>query len=183
MIRGIYQWFGHIVTVLLVIAVVFCLYNIFQLSKNPYYIPSIIGLKPMSVLTGSMRPVLNPGDLIIVGDTKASSIETNDIITYRMGHNHALITHRVVEVFYEDDVIKFRTKGDANNTEDLKSVSESQLIGKMILKIPYAGYIAQFVRTPKGLFLFILVPIILVSLTEVKSILSVVNNKSKIKER
>ena len=58
----------------------------------------------------------------------------------------------------ESGVLSFVTKGDANATEDPVPVLASQVVGRVVLTIPYLGRAAGFVRTPLGLGLFILLP-------------------------
>ena len=47
---------------------------------------------------------------------------------------------------------EFRTKGDANDTEDASPVSFDQMVGKAGVSIPLLGYISIYMKTKKGMF-------------------------------
>jgi signal peptidase len=150
------------------------------LSKDK--IPSVFGYLPMTVLTGSMLPYINPGDMIIDKKINYLSVNLGDVITYSNGEA-MLITHRVVDIVNEGEVTKYKTKGDANNSEDSKLVSQEQIVGKYVFKIPYAGYISHFARSIYGYIILILIPAFLLVWDQVKAILSEIksnkNNKDK----
>lgn len=125
----------------------------------------------MSVLTGSMKPSLEPGDMIVVKEIKPENINDGDVITFKLDSN-TLVTHRVVEVLSEEGKIVFRTRGDANNTDDGSLVSSEQLVGVLSFNIPKGGYIANYIRSPFGFILLVLIPIIYLISSELKTTLS-----------
>jgi signal peptidase len=107
------------------------------------------------VRSGSMKPAINMGDVVIAGPVGASSgIKPGVIITYELGKN--LITHRVLSV----DNNTLITKGDANEDPDPSPVQFSQVKSRYLFKIPYVGYLTSFVRTRLGWFLAIILPTI-----------------------
>lgn len=169
MIKGILKWTSNIIIILLAISVAISLYSIIQSNRNPGQIPSILGYRPMTILTGSMRPVLEPGDMIVARNVNPETIKKGDVLTYIVSKD-TLITHRVIEIVKRDENILFRTKGDANNVEDDILISSDKILGTMVFRIPYFGYIASFARTPMGLVLFIIIPVILLMFGEIKSI-------------
>ncbi len=92
---------------------------------------------PIVVATGSMAPAIQVGDVVLVWPIDPDKLEEGDIIRYK-GDGYTVI-HRVVEVNGRDtDDLQLITKGDANNGND-SPVSREQIIGKVILKIPYIG--------------------------------------------
>lgn len=137
----------------------------------------IVFLKPMTVLTGSMSPSINPGDIIIDKKIDAKAIKEGDIITFRASSN-VLITHRIVEVISKDGEISFKTKGDANNSEDEKLVDEEQVVGGYIFKIPYAGYISKLTGNIFGFILIIFIPACVLILIQIKDTISQSKMKS-----
>lgn len=169
MFKKVIKWIENIIIAFLVVFIILFLISLIQSKSNPTHIPSVLGFKTMSVLTGSMRPVLYPGDMIIVKETNPESIKENDIITYRKGLS-TLVTHRVVEVVNRDGMLMFRTKGDANNTEDDSLVPSDNVIGSMVFKIPYGGYVSKFVRSPVGFAFFVIIPLILLIGGEIRAI-------------
>ena len=64
--KTLFKWILNIILITLIILVVFSGISILQSKKNPGKIPSIMGYSNMSVLSGSMRPMLEPGDMIIL---------------------------------------------------------------------------------------------------------------------
>lgn len=129
--------------------------------------PMILGYQPLSILSGSMRPVLEPGDMIFIHSVSAGKIKTGDVITY-WANNETLITHRVVKIIDENGELKYKTKGDANHVDDEEYISEDMLLGKMIFNIPKGGYVSQFVRSKVGTFLLIFLPVSIIIDAEVR---------------
>ena len=81
------------------------------------------GYQALGMKTGSMRPTINPGDLVIAYAVRPTDIRNGDIITFRapLG-SHAPYTHRVVRIIAGPDGPEFTTKGDANPRPDIWKV-------------------------------------------------------------
>ena len=90
------------------------------------------------VVSQSMVPTLNEGDLIIVqGGLDATAIvvgeNTGDIIAFhRPGDPNEIVTHRAINKFLDGDLWKFETKGDHNTHVDLWSVFETDIVGRVV---------------------------------------------------
>ena len=111
-----------------------------------------VGLQPFTVLSGSMEPVYSAGDLIYVKEIDPFQLEEGTIITFMLSEE-TIATHRIVEVVpdEEDDaVIRFKTKGDANESEDGGLVHYKNVIGTPIFSVPKLGYVANFIQEPPG---------------------------------
>lgn len=124
-------------------------------------IPSILGQKVLTVMSGSMEPAIKTGDVILVKPLEAADqIQVGDVITFRAPERaDMLITHRVVEVRLVDGrPSAYITKGDANASEDIRPVSPEQILGRYTGRIPYYGYLSLFVQRPAGTILLIIVP-------------------------
>jgi len=127
------------------------------------------------VLSGSMEPTMSPGDVIIVNDVDASQIQKGDIITFGAP---TPTTHRVIEVREQDGTRTFVTKGDANEDADQTSVTPDQVQGKVMsvggqpLVIPYIGYIIRFASTQMGIVVFLVIPLVLLVVSEIWNVLS-----------
>ena len=157
-----------ICVVLLPMLVINCTLIIKSLS-NSEEIPKVAGYCPMIVLTDSMYPVIQSGDLIICQTIDADKVKENDVISFfdPAGNGMSVVTHRVLEVVKKDNLISFKTKGDANNTEDPKLVPQDNLVGIYKARIPSAGNIAMFMQTTQGLLICVVVPIIVFVLYDV----------------
>ena len=101
--------------------------------------PSVLGLTPMVVLSGSMsgeaEDHIEVGDLVFVGRADPEELEVGDVIAYMNGG--ATVTHRITAIDTNTDGdLLFTTKGDANNAEDTTPVTEEQLVGIYRWRIP-----------------------------------------------
>ncbi len=109
--------------------------------------PVLFGFSTAVVSSGSMESYLSVYDMIIT--RAADEYAVGDVISFRT--KNSVTTHRIIEVLPEvEGEAQFRTRGDANNTEDTDPVSEGQIIGKVVLVIPFIGAVADFIRTPLG---------------------------------
>jgi signal peptidase len=136
-----------------------------------YAFPQIIGAEQsFVVVSGSMAPAIGAGDVVVVGDSDPATIREGDVITFVRAEEEAPTTHRVVDIHQRDDRLAFETKGDANENVDPELVPESNVIGAVVLTIPYIGYVIQFVNTPVGFLLLLGLPLGLLVVAEVWSL-------------
>lgn len=108
-------------------------------------LPKAFGIEPNIVLSGSMEPYMSTGGLAFT-NTKNLEPEIGDVITYRIDNNQ--VTHRVIDI--EDGA--YITKGDANEGEDTTPVTKEQIVGTVVLSIPYLGYVASYLHKEYALF-------------------------------
>ena len=125
--------------------------------------PSVLGLTPMVVLSGSMsgeaEDHIEVGDLVFVGRADPEELEVGDVIANMNGG--ATVTHRITAIDTNTDGdLLFTTKGDANNAENTTPVTEEQLVGIYRWRIPKVGDFALFLQTPLGMLLFVGVPVL-----------------------
>lgn len=112
----------------------------------------LFGIKPYTVLSGSMEPSYPVGSLIYVKEVDPLTLKKNDPVTFMLNET-TVATHRIVEVIPDKDdpdVVRFRTKGDNNKDEDGDLVHSNNVIGKPIFCIPLLGYVANYVQNPPG---------------------------------
>ena len=153
-------------TVLCVILVPILIINITLIIKSftiKDEVPSVGGIFPLIVLTDSMYPEIESGDLIINKTIDPEEVKNGDVISFfdPAGNGTTIVTHRVVGITSEDGGIAFRTKGDYNNTEDKLSVPVEDVVGVYFARIPNAGHVAMFMQTTTGLIICVVLPIIL----------------------
>ena len=152
-----------VVNVILVLAIVFaaiCTFVSFvNLSGNG--VPSIFGLRLLSIQTPSMKPTINDGDLAIATSVKPEDIRPDDIITYWTVINgeRVLNTHRVVNIYDGGGFLIFETKGDANTVVDTLTVHEREVVGKYQFRIPGLGKVFDYLQTPVGFFIVVVIPV------------------------
>lgn len=126
----------------------------------------LFGVEVYVVLSGSMEPEYPTGSIIYVKDVALEDLGVNDVITFSIGGN-TTATHRIIEVVPDEsnsEIVRFRTKGDANDIVDATLVEYKSVIGTPIFTIPYLGYLAIFIKKPPGLYITIAVSIVLIIL-------------------
>ena len=117
----------------------------------------VVGLQVFTVLSGSMEPTYPTGSLLYVKPVDVKELKVGDAITFLLDEK-TVATHRIIEVLPDaddPDVIRFRTKGDANEIADGGSVHSRNVIGRPVFCIPYLGYFANFVQHPPGRYIAI----------------------------
>lgn len=92
-------------------------------------------IKPVGILTGSMIPNYNVGDLVIIQKCDPQNIKIDDVVEYRK--ETYTVIHRVIKKYEQNGKIMFETKGDNNDSKDSDPVSQEQIQGKAIAKVPY----------------------------------------------
>lgn len=113
-----------------------------------FCIPTLLGIKPVNVLSGSMEPYIQTGSIAYVKAMDLDKIHQDDVIAFELD-NGSLVLHLVKEISLENEIT---TQGDANDNEDFATVSKDQLRGKMIFQIPNAGTVYQKVTKPAVCF-------------------------------
>ena len=117
----------------------------------------LAGLQVYTVLSGSMEPTYHVGSLIYVKKVDPMELKAGDVITYMLDED-TLSTHRIVEVVPDENdssVIRFRTKGDANDAEDGSLVHYKNVVGTPVFSIPKLGYLANYIQKPPGMYVAI----------------------------
>ena len=126
-------------------------------TESPYLVVS----------SGSMRPTLEVGDLIIVKWVPPSQLHDSplngDIIVYESDEGD-LRVHRLIKIVPSDGGFLLTTKGDANDKplSDEINFSDKRYIGKVIARIPFIGHISLFTHTRQGFYFFLFVIICLI---------------------
>jgi signal peptidase I len=101
----------------------------------------VFPFQPSLVGSGSMSPVLETGDIVIVAKVNAEKIKVGDIMEFRKDKETNII-HRVVRINQSGQTGTFTTKGDANNNIDTGEVNPDNVIGKVVFHIPKVGLIS-----------------------------------------
>lgn len=161
----VFNIIGIVLCVILIPVLAINLTLIIKSYTNKDAVPSFGGYLPMIVLTDSMSPTIDGGDLIIAKTVDPKTVKVDDIITFfdpdsRTGES--ILTHRVIEITKDDKgELAFITKGDYNNAADEKPVPAKSLVGTYVTRIPKAGNVAMFMQTTTGLIVCVGVPLII----------------------
>lgn len=115
------------------------------------------------IVSNSMVPTINVGDIIIIKREKVQKYNVGDIITFSStddNYKGLIITHRIVEKKKNNNnTFDYITKGDHNRSNDLSVVKDDDIYGKMILKIPKNSLIYYIFAKPVIIIMCIFLPV------------------------
>lgn len=117
-------------------------------------VPSLFGYKLYYVSSGSMSPTIPKGSLIMVKEMAAFKIQKTDVISFR-GSQNSIVTHRVMTI--SENKQNFTTRGDANESNDPLPVKAGDIVGKVILHIPFVGFLIKLFQSKHVLLLIIVI--------------------------
>lgn len=131
---------GWIATTLTSIAIIW-----FAVGVFPIY-PSVIA-------TGSMEPLIKPGDVILV----KKAYELSDLENFQVGdilqfeRDGILISHRIIEIIEKDGNKSFHTKGDNNSVPDHELIKPEQVRGVIVKVVPKVGWPTLLMKNNKDI--------------------------------
>lgn len=106
--------------------------------------------RPVTVLSGSMRPAFDPGDMVVVTPEPLRDVRVGQVISYRIPiGDHHVESHRVIQVIRRGGQISVRTKGDANNGPDPWTATlHGTTAWQVRAVLPKLGWAIFWFRTP-----------------------------------
>lgn len=166
--KKIMKVFKTIIDILLTVMVIaFVLVICLQRFSNNEI--SLFSYRLFTVVSGSMEPEYEIGDVLVAKETLPSKIKVGDDVSY-LGNsgtfNGKVVTHRVIKI--EKDIegkYVFHTKGLANLVED-PVVHENQLYGVVAGEIGVLSFVYKIVSNKNGMFFFIVIPILYIIASE-----------------
>lgn len=141
----------NMLAVVTVLAVLFVGFNIFS------------GARGYAVVTDSMAPTLNRGDVVFVKQMEFESLNEGDIVTVQFADGSGFFTHKIVSIDYFAGAI--RTKGDANESEDPQPSMSEQIMGKMWYSVPLLGYFSIAFNEMNVITLSVILAVVLIIIT------------------
>lgn len=123
------------------------------------------------VQSGSMEPVIKTGSLVFT--YPQDYYAPGDIVTFEVEGKKETVTHRINFKTYEGSFVSptYITSGDANEDLDTWRVKDGDIKGKVVFSAPYAGYLANFAKTPQGFIMLVIVPATIIIYEEIKNVL------------
>ena len=134
---------------------------------------SFFNYRMFTVISGSMAPRYNVGDVLIAKKVEPEKIQVGDTISYQGEKGDfagKVITHEVVRIAQKDGKYYFHTQGLTNIVED-PVVSEDQVYGVVMYRPFILSLIYKIGATPLGFFIFIIVPVLFIIISEILSVL------------
>lgn len=133
---------------------------------------SLFNYRLFTVMTGSMQPKYNIGDVLLCKEVDPETLKVGDDITYigEIGsYKGKAVTHRIVKIEKsENNELLFHTRGLTNSVED-PVVKEDQVYGKIVRNMDGLSYIHKLISTPSGFYLCIFVPLMILIGSEIIS--------------
>ncbi len=121
--------------------------------------PKVWGYNSFIIYSSSMEPTISVGSLVIAQPVDAQDVEVDDVIVFRSpGDANTTITHRVVAIREDGGVRYFQTKGDAVDSADPEEVRLQGQVYKFAYELPYLGYFVAFAKSITGIILLIALP-------------------------
>ncbi len=142
------------VYVLLVLLVAFNVYQFVSIKVLKQDLSTVGGYAMLEVISGSMEPTLDIGDIIII-DTNEKRFRENDIVTFR-DVNGSFVTHRIIEI----NGSKMITQGDANNSPD-EEMETKVIVGKYVRRFKGLGILLKSIQNPIVMILILIIGIVI----------------------
>lgn len=156
---------GILLCVVSIPVIVINCYIIIQGLVNPNQVPSVGNTTPLIVLTDSMYPTIQGGDLIIVNKEDPKNIKAGDVIAYfdpAATSGTAVVSHRVTDVTTADGQVAWKTKGDANTGADKLPVPASKFVGKFNgTRFAGIGSFCMWLKSVPGIIVCVGIPLLL----------------------
>ena len=150
-------------------AILMMIWVVAQKATNNRF--SICGIKIFTVITGSMIPVYNIGDIIIVKEVEPEILKIDDDIVYigeKGTFRNKTVTHRIVDISKkEDGNYRIVTKGVANTARD-PEINQTQVLGKVVGKVPIINWILNVIT---NIYVLIFIPVIILIKKNIKKII------------
>ena len=171
---------GIAVLVLMLLILAFNAALTVQKYTRPGKTPSILGISPVFVMSGSMEPTLLLDDLAFIRRINPDKLKERDIIAFKPVDSRYLVTHRIVGVGEDPDGKRiFNTMGDNNDAEDKATIHDGQVVGLYFARIPRLGKVLEWaVVRPSGVYISMAAPLILFMLIDIiRRIVAWINRK------
>jgi signal peptidase len=126
-------------------------------------------IKFMVVQSGSMEPSIRAGSVVMVKPVE--DYKSGDVITFGpYSKTKPPTSHRIYDIKVVDGQSFYITKGDANNAPDLREIIKKDILGKVLVSVPYLGFAVDFAKKPIGFALIIIIPAAIIVSDEIKNI-------------
>lgn len=182
-VNNLFNLLKYIIEIIFAIFIVlFCLIvfcqKFFQ-KENSFF-----GYRVFTIVTGSMKPELRIGDIILVKETDSKNIKRGDNITYQGMSDDLkgkIVTHQVKNYIDENGKRIFYTKGLTSSTID-PAVYESQVYGVVKYKFIILSLVHRIITNTVGFMIFIVLPLGYIFTIELRTVL-LERKRAKLKQK
>ena len=109
----------------------------------------VFPIYPSVIASGSMNPIIETGDVILIKRIDVSEIKVGDIIQF--DRNGIDVSHRVIETVIENNELLYRTQGDNNSQPDSRLVKQGEVRGKIIHIVPKVGKLTLLLKSEEDI--------------------------------
>jgi signal peptidase I len=127
-------------------------------------VPVAFDMRPLTVLTGSMRPAIEPGDMVVDEQIRGDQIRVGDIITFQEPRGERTITHRVRKVSISEGQARVTTRGDANDKPEKWQIPIGGSVGRVAYTVPKIGYPVTWSHSRNGRLALVSIPALILAL-------------------
>lgn len=144
-------------------------------TKDSSHVANLAGFTPLSVVSDSMAPTFQAGDLILIRSCDPASLKEGDIVTFHtiINNEFALNTHRITEIQGPADARSYVTKGDNNDIADIHMITDGDIVGKFVARLPHFGRVVEFLSSSMGFLLVIVLPLLIFFVYQVYHLVTV----------
>ena len=146
--------------------------------------PTLFGYNLYYIVSPSMEPSLEVGDIILSKEVKdPSTLQVHDVITYKGevgSFSGKLVTHELIEIKeHSDGSLSFLTKGTKEGAIVDPEIRSDQVVSKMIFEIPLLGKIMQLLSNQIVFFIFVIIPLVVCLFIEIVHLINVIRGKDE----
>ena len=167
-LKTIYNIIYFLLVILVIIILIIVILQ--RVSNNSI---ALGGIRIFNIISGSMMPKYEVGDILISKSIDINKIDIGDDIVYQ-GTQGAfagkVVTHQVIDIEEENKKLKFHTKGLANQDED-PIVSQEQIYGVIIYKIHTLSFISKIINNLYSFYFVIFIPLVILIFIEIRKII------------
>ena len=125
---------------------------IFSAAIAPTVLTRYFGYGISPILTGSMRPYANPGDLFITRMSSAGNLKVGEVVVLREQVTGVLYSHRIVSIEKKDNRLQISTKGDANQGIDpnFYQAAPTEQAARVVYRARWIGRLMIYLSSAEG---------------------------------
>ena len=180
--KSIYKIVSYtVLIVLMIIAAFFIVYAVSVKIAEKREETAPFGL--YTIISPSMTPNIKVYDVVFVKKVDTSDLKVDDVITFYSTNSFfggTPITHRIVEILdVPQNGTMYRVKGDANEDADQEKVLPTNVVGKVVFKIPQLGKLQFFLASKKGWLFAIIIPAVIILVYDIFKLFNLISVKNK----
>lgn len=143
---------------------------------------ALLGYRIFTIVTESMVPKYEVGDVILVGEKNITEIQVGEDVAYmgKVGSfAEKIVTHQVIDIQTDENgELIFHTKGIANDTED-PTIKGDQIYGVVQSKLKIMSFLNGIINNMYGMYFLIVIPLAVIFFTEIRGFKKDIEERKK----